>query len=203
MEKPAANQYPIHDLLRRRWSPWAFADRPVARGELRAIFEAARWAASCFNEQPWRFLVATREEPEEHARLASCLVEGNRAWAERAPVLILSVAKLRFERNDKENRHAVHDVGLAVANLVLQALDLGLWCHQMAGFHRDQAREVFAIPEGYEPVAMIALGYPGSPDDLPDKLRERQERPRSRQALAELVFTGRWGATAPWLGNGG
>src|SRR6266702_6198279 len=126
MEKLAETQYPIHDLLRRRWSPRAFSDRRVEPDKLRSLWEAARWAASSFNEQPWSFIVATRQKQEEHARLLSCLVEKNQQWARLAPVLMVSVAKLKFEKTGKPNRHAFHDVGLAMGNLLVEATALGL-----------------------------------------------------------------------------
>ena len=203
MEKPADTRYPIHDLLRRRWSPRAFSDRTVEPEKLQSLLEAARWAPSCFNEQPWSFIIATKENPAEHARLASCLVESNLRWAPQAPVLMLSVAKRYFERNGKENRHAFHDVGLAVENLVIQAVALGLAVHQMAGFHVEKARTLFSIPEGYEPVAMIALGYLGDPEALPEDLRQRELAPRSRKPLETFVFFGRWGQTSPLIINSG
>ena len=196
MEKPAQTGFPIHDLLRRRWSPRAFSDRPVEPQKLRSLLEAARRAPSSYNEQPWAYLVATREDPEEHARMLSVLVEGNMAWAQRAPVLMLSLARLHFERNGKPNRHAFHDVGLATAQLVTQATALGLVVHQMAGFHAEKARELFGIPEDWEPVAAIALGYPGEPESLPESLRQREFAPRTRKPLEQFIFTGRWGQTS-------
>ena len=161
MEKPADTQHPIHDLFKRRWSPRAFSDQPVEADTLRMLFEAARWAPSSNNEQPWRFVVANKDHQVEWNRLLACLVESNRAWAFRAPVLILSVASLNFEDDSKPNRHAFHDTGMAVENLVLQATALGLAAHQMAGFDVERARADLKIPPGYEPVAMIAVGYPG------------------------------------------
>jgi len=199
MEKPAETDTPIHDLLRRRWSPRAFADRPVGADKLRSLIEAARWAPSSFNEQPWAYLVAARDNPEEFARLLSVLIEGNIAWAQRAPVLMLSIAKLNFERNGRPNRHAYHDVGLASASLIMQATALGLVAHQMAGFDAGKARELFAIPEGWEPVAAIALGYPGEPESLPERLRSRELEPRTRKPLEEFVFTGRWGQRSEFV----
>ena len=193
MEKLAPTDFPIHDLLRRRWSPRTFADRPVEPEKLRSLLEAARWAPSSFNEQPWAYLVATRNDPEEYARLLSVLVEGNIAWAQRAPVLMLSLAKLNFERTGKPNRHAFHDVGLASANLVIQATALGLAVHQMAGFHAEKARELYGIPAGWEAVAAIALGYPGEADSLPEPIRQRELARRARKPLEQFVFTGRWG----------
>lgn len=197
MEKPATTQYPIHDLLKRRWSPRAFSDRPVEADALRSLLEAARWAPSSYNEQPWSFLAAAKQEPAEYARLLSCLVEGNIQWAQHAPVLMISVARLAFEENGKPNRHAFHDVGQAVGDLTVQATALGLVVHQMAGFHPDKVRELYGVPEQFEPVAGIALGYPGDPRSLPEKLREREAAPRERKPLTEFVFTGRWGKTSP------
>ena len=197
MEKPAETQYPIHDLLKRRWSPRAFSDRLVEPATMRSLLEAARWAPSSSNEQPWSFIVATKQDPAEYARLLSCLVEGNIQWAQHAPVLMVSVARLSFEENGKPNRHAFYDVGQAVANLIVQATALGLVVHQMAGFHPDKVRELFGVPEQYEPVAAIALGYPGDPQSLPERLRNRELAPRERKPLTEFVFSGRWGQTSP------
>lgn len=196
MKKPAPVGPRVHELLRERWSPRAFADRGVDPEDLRALLEAAQWAPSCFNEQPWAFVVARREDGEEFERLLGCLVPGNQAWARSAAVLMLSVAKLRFERNGKPNRHAGHDVGLAVAQLTAQATALGLGVHQMAGFDADAARSTYSIPEGWEPMAAIAVGHPGDPDALPDGLRERELGPRSRKPLSDFVFAGEWGKSA-------
>jgi len=197
MQKLAETRYPIHELLRERWSPRAFADRMVEPEKLRSLLEAARWAPSSFNEQPWSFIVATKEHPGEYERLLSCLVEGNIRWAQHAPVLMLSVARLAFERNQKPNRHAFHDVGLAVENLVIQGMALGLFVHQMAGFHADRARDVYGIPEGHEPVAAMAIGYLDDPGRLPDDLREREVAPRFRKPLESFVFSGQWGQLSP------
>jgi len=197
MEKPADTQYPIHDLLRRRWSPRAFSDRRVEPDTLRSLLEAARWAPSSFNEQPWSFILATKDDPAEFGRLLSCLVDGNIQWAQHAPVLMVSVARLSFEDDGKPNRHAFHDVGLAVANLIVQATALGLVVHQMAGIFPDKIRELYGIPEGYEAVAGIALGYPGDPQSLPEGLRKRELAPRERKPMTEFVFSGRWGQTSP------
>ena len=197
MEKSAETQYPIHDLLRRRWSPRAFSDRRVDPAIMRSLLEAARWAPSSYNEQPWSFIVATKDDPVEFGRLLSCLVEGNIQWAQHAPVLMVSVARLSFEDDGKPNRHAFHDVGLAVANLIVQATALGLVVHQMAGILPDKIRKLYGIPEGYEAVAGIALGYPGDPQSLPEGLRKRELAPRERKPMTEFVFSGRWGQTSP------
>jgi nitroreductase len=191
MKKPADTQYPIHDLLRQRWSPRAFDDQSVEPEKLRSLFEAARWAPSSNNGQPWRFLVAMKENKAEYDRLFNCLAEGNQTWAHRAPVLLLSVAKLAFE-DGSANRHALHDMGMAAENLVIQATAFGLVAHQMAGFRIDQARADCQIPDGYEPVAMTAVGYPGDPVLLSDRLRAREVQPRVRKPVTEFVYSAIW-----------
>ncbi len=196
-EKKASTDYPIHELLAERWSPYGFEDRPVAQADLRSLFEATRWAASSYNEQPWSYLVATREDPVEFARLLSCLVEGNEAWAKSAPVLALGVVSLRFSRNNKENRAAVHDLGLAAGNLLVEATARGLCVHQMIGILPDKAREVYQIPEHSEAWTAIAIGYKGDPAKLPDALKERDLAPRQRKPLSQFVFTGKWGDPSP------
>jgi nitroreductase len=197
MEKPADTRYPIHDVLRRRWSPRAFDERLIEADTLRSLFEAARWAPSSSNEQPWRFMVASRDHEFEWNGLLSCLVEANRKWACRAPVLILSIASLNFQDDATPNRHALHDTGMAVENLVLQATALGLVAHQMAGFDVEKARLDFKIPSGYEPVAMIAVGYPGDPNVLSDRLKQRELAPRERNPISTFVFSGEWGRPSP------
>jgi nitroreductase len=193
MDKLAVTTFPIHDLIRRRWSPRAFADRPVESGKLGSLLEAARWAASSYNEQPWAFIVATREQTTDHTRLLECLVEFNRGWADAAPVLLLAVAHLQFAKNGQSNTHGVHDVGQALANLALQAVADGLVVHQMAGILPDKARSTFAIPDGWQAVTGAAIGYPGSVDSLPHGLRDRELAARQRKPLDEFVFAGQWG----------
>jgi nitroreductase len=161
------------------------------------LFEAARWAASSFNEQPWSFIVTTKEKPEQHAALVGCLTEKNQQWAQRAPVLMVSVAKLNFEKNGKPNRHAFHDVGMAVANMIVQATAVGLYVHQMAGFSVERVREIYGVPEGFEPVAAIAVGYPDDPDVLPVTFREQEVGPRQRKPIDRFVFEAKWGETSP------
>lgn len=192
VDKVVETQYPIEAVIQNRWSPLAFSDRPVEPEKLRSVLEAARWAASSYNEQPWNFIVATKDNPAEFDRLLSCLAEGNQEWAQSAPVLMIAVAKLNFEKNGTQNRHAFHDVGAAEANLAIQATALGLYVHQMAGFDVEKARELYGIPQGYEPVDAVALGYLGDPQSLPDKLQQRLSAPRSRKPLESFVFTGRW-----------
>lgn len=194
MPKPAPTDCEIHPLIRDRWSPRAFSPASVSEADLRALLEAARWAPSCFNEQPWRFLVARREDEAGFARLLSCLVEANQVWAKHAGALMITVASTTFAHNGRPNRHAWHDVGLAAAQLSAQATALGLAVHQMAGFLPDQARERCGIPEGFEAVTALAIGHPGDPAGLPDELRERELAPRARRPQAEFAFTATWGA---------
>ncbi len=185
-------QPPVRDLVARRRSPRIFADRPVPEAALHSVLEAARWAPSSFNEQPWRLIVATRDNADDYQRLLACLVPGNQGWAKSAPVLMITVAAMAFERNGKANRHAYHDVGLASAQLALQATDLGLSVHFMAGFDADAVRATFAVPEGFEPVAAIALGYAEDPDALTDEQRAAEYGPRERKPLAAVVIGPRW-----------
>jgi nitroreductase len=199
MEKLAPTDYPIEEILRRRWSPRAFSDRNVEAEKLLSLFEAARWAPSSFNEQPWSFIFATKEAPAEHAQLLNCLTERNQQWATLAPVLMVSVAKLNFEKTGKPNRHAFHDVGLAVGNLLVEATALGLFVHQMAGFSVDKVREAYHVPEGFEPVAAIAIGYPAEPEILPETFREMETGPRKRKPIRSFVFEGKWKDISPLM----
>jgi nitroreductase len=196
VKKPAETSVPIHDLIRHRWSPRAFDARPVEAEKLRALFEAARWAPSSYNAQPWYFIVGTKDDPEAYDRVLDSFVEFNQGWAKHAPVVALSVAKLTFD-DGKPNRHALHDVGQAAANLNIQAEALGLSVHQMAGIDPEKARKLFHIPAGYEAVAGIALGYAGDPASLPDELRKRELAPRERKPLDSFVFANEWGKSSP------
>lgn len=193
----SATQYPIEEVLRQRWSPIAFSDQAVEPEKLRSVLEAARWAASSYNEQPWSYIVATQDNPDEFSRLLACLAEGNQVWAKNAPVLMLSVAKLTFTFNGVENRHAFHDVGSASANLAIEATAQGLFIHQMAGFDVPKAKETYGIPDGYDPVAAIALGYLGDPQTLSESMQQRQSAPRTRKPLDQFVFAGHWSQTSP------
>jgi len=197
MEKLAPTDYPILELLKRRWSPRAFSDQMIEPEKLLSLFEAARWAPSSFNEQPWSFVLATKQKPEEYARLLDCLVEKNQQWARRAPVLMVSVAKLKFDRTGKPNRHAFYDVGLAVGNLLVQATALDLFVHQMAGFSPEKVTEIYGIPDEFAPVAAIALGYAADVQDLPEPFRESEVGPRSRKPIRSFVFEGQWGQSSP------
>jgi nitroreductase len=196
-EKKALTNYPIHEFLAERWSPYAFQERPVAKADLCSLFEAARWAASSYNEQPWNYIIATKENPDHFQQLLSCLVEGNQVWAKKAPVLALGITSLRFTRNNQDNRAAIHDLGLASANLVLEATARGICVHQMIGILPDKARDIFNIPDGYEAWTAMAIGYQGDPMTLPEALKERDLMPRQRKPLEQFVFSGKWGNPSP------
>jgi len=195
--KNAAADHPILKLLAERWSPYGFEDRPVSEADLCSLFEAARWAASSYNEQPWNYLVATREDSREFERLLSCLVEANQAWAKAAPVLVLGVVSLQFAKNKQDNRAAVHDLGLAAGNLSVEATARGLSVHQMIGILPDKAREVYQIPEHFKAWTAMAIGYKADPAKLPETLKERDSAPRQRRPLGKFVFTGQWGQPSP------
>ena len=185
---------PILPVLTQRRSPRAYAaDRSVSPEALRQVFAAASSAASCFGEQPWRYLVGSRaSSPAAYEKILGSLAEFNQAWARNAPVLAVSIAKLTFSHDDNPNAWARHDVGQATATLAIQATELGLQIHQMAGFTADKVREAFGVPAGYEPVAVFTLGYPGDPASLPDGLRDKETAPRVRKLLAEFLFEGGW-----------
>jgi len=183
----AATDFPIHDFLAERWSADAFDGRTVTRADLLSLFEAARWAASSYNEQPWSYIVATKDEPEEFAKMLSCLSESNQAWAKSASVLVLAIVNTKLARNGKENRAAVHDLGLASANLVFEATSRGLVVHQMAGILPEKAKSLYNVPDDCEVWTALAIGYPGT------ELHPTEEKPRRRKKLQDFVFSGNWG----------
>jgi nitroreductase len=188
-------EYPIHPLIADRRSIRAFASMSVEPETLASLMESARWAPSSMNEQPWSFIVATKTNKSDFDRLLGCLIEFNVQWAQHASVLLLSVAKLTFESGEP-NRHAFHDVGHAIANLTFHAMVSGLVVHQIAGFDVEKARREFSIPQGYEPVAAAAIGYPGNSAELSEKLRKKDASPRMRKPLTSFVFEGSWGHPA-------
>jgi nitroreductase len=199
MQKSAITDHPVHDFIQKRWSPRAFSDKRVPPEVLRSLFEAARLAASSYNDQPWSYLVATKDEPENHSKMLSVLMDMNAAWAKQAPVLAISVARRNLRHSGTPNPVALHDVGAANAQLTMEATSRGLVVHQMAGFHHDKARQAFGIPEGWDPVSAMAIGYPGDPEALPEKLRESELAPRTRKPLSEFVMSGHWGHTASFV----
>jgi nitroreductase len=194
--KHAKPDHPIHELVANRWSPYVFDDRAIADSELRSLFEAARWAPSSYNEQPWHFIVATKDDGEEYDKLLSCLVDPNQAWASHAPVLALGLVSTRFRRNDAPNAVAKHDLGLAAATLTFEATARGVSVHQMSGILPDKAKEVYGIPDGFVAVTALAIGYAGDPNNAPEELGDRDRNQRTRRPLDEFVFSGSWGKAA-------
>ncbi|MCB9871580.1 MAG: nitroreductase family protein [Ectothiorhodospiraceae bacterium] len=194
LAKPAVTRQPIIDVIRNRWSPRAFSERPVPPDVMVSLLEAARWAASCNNSQPWRFLVASRDDADGHARLLAGLNEGNQRWAARAPVLMV-VCAFQDLPSGRKSAHHWYDCGQAVAQLIAQATSHGLVAHQMAGIQREVLIESCAVPADHDVVCAIALGYPGEVSELPEDLAERERAERVRQPLATMVFTSRFGET--------
>jgi nitroreductase len=193
MIKIADTEYDVHHLVSSRWSPLAFLDKPVKADELRALFEAARWSPSCYNDQPWNFIYALRKDNSSFERLLETLVPQNQEWARQAPVLVISVARKAFRHNGQPNSHSWHDIGLATALLALQATAQGLCVHIMAGFDKEKARATLGIPESFEPVSAIAIGYSADPAVLPERLQARENAPRTRLLQDSFVFHGSWG----------
>ena len=197
--KTAVTDHPVHALISERYSPYAWKDESVDAETLRSLFEAARWSASSYNEQPWRFLVARREETEAFAKLLSGLVEANQAWARNAPVLALGITISTFSRNGKPNDAHQHDLGLAAATLTFEATARGLAVHQMIGIDPGKIRDLYALPDEAVPLTALAIGHAGEAATLPDGLREREEAPRARKPLGEIVFSERWEQSASFL----
>lgn len=195
MEKPADANHPILDVIKRRWSPRAFSNRPIEEQKLRTILESFRWSESSYNEQPWALILAKRVDEDAFAKALNCLVEANQAWAKDAPLLILTAVRENFSRNDKPNRVAEHDLGLAMSKLALQATAMGLFVHQMAGIDQDKVRETYGIPEGWHAVTGCAMGYAGDIGQLPENLRGPEQAERTRKPLTEFVFGNGWGET--------
>ena len=196
MDRRATTSVPIHDLVAQRWSPVGFDRSTLGDEDLAALFEAARWAPSSYNEQPWRFLVARREDADAFTDMLGCLVDVNRAWARDASALILTAALTVFDRNGKPNGKALHDLGLAVGNMSAEATARGLALHQMGGIVPERARALYGIPDDVEVVTAVAVGRAADPANLSDDLRSRDRAARVRRPLAELVFAGAWGSSA-------
>ena len=195
LEKNAVTSVPIHDLLKRRWSPRAFdANRPVSRAQLAALLEAARWSPSCNGVEPWRYLILDRtQDPEGFEKAYECLSDSNKLWVKNVPLLMLAVASSDPLPPDRPNRWTQHDVGMASMSIVLQAVALGLAAHQMAGYNVEKARAAFSIPTEFTPMAMIAVGYQAEPDVLDEATKKKELIVRARKPLGERFFEGGWG----------
>lgn len=194
MQKPAITQQPIHELIANRWSGRAYdASQGVSQEQVISLLEAARWAPSCFGDQPWRYVVCNKADNLQAWQAAfDCLVSGNQSWAVNAPVLLLICADTLFGHNDKPNKWAPYDTGAATENLCLQATALGLMAHQMGGFDADKARATFNVPERYQILAMVTVGYQAAVESLSGEIKERETAARSRKPLNELFFNGQW-----------
>ena len=194
MQKSAITQTPIHEIIANRWSPRAYdANKSVSHDQIIALLEAARWAPSCFGDQPWRFIVFNKsQDVASWEKAFDCIVPNNQTWVKNAPVLILICADTLFGHNQTPNRWGQYDTGAAVENLCLQATSMELVTHQMGGFNSDKTREEFAIPAQYTPMAMLAVGYEGDANKLPSELKIRELAERKRKPLGELFFKGTW-----------
>lgn len=190
MKNPS--QYPINELFSKRWSPYVYdSEREVSREDLQGIFEAARWAMSAFNAQPWRYIVGVRGRTQETwNRVFESLLEGNRGWTEGVPVLALGLAERKFEYNGKANKTALHDLGAASATLSYEAASRGLAVHQMSGIDPDRARELFDLPDSVEPFTALAIGYPGDPEKGNQEFAGRDSRARERKTIDEFIIRG-------------
>lgn len=185
--KTAETNYPILDLIAKRWSPRAFSNQDITDETLNTILEAASWSFSANNEQPWRYIVAKRGT-ETFQKISELFTSGNKTWAPNAAALMISIIKTTFERDNSVNKAAMHDVGAANAHLALEARAHNVFTHFIGGFDKNKTKEVFNLPEGFEPIACIALGYLGSPEQLNETLKPREEQPRERRPLSEFVL---------------
>jgi nitroreductase len=185
-----------------RWSPYRFNDQIVEDDKILTCLEAARWAASSYNDQPWSWIIARRQDAAAFSTMIGCLLEANQVWANHAGVLMISVMRNTFGYNQKPNRVALHDLGAAATHMALQATTLGLQIHQMAGLNLSQSRQTYGIPDGHEPQTAIAIGYPDltAPQGAEAiELQNRQSGPRMRRPLHELVFQNKWGQSTSWV----
>lgn len=196
--KEAKTSVPILEAIANRWSPRAFADKAVPKEVLRQVFEAARWAPSSFNDQPWRYIIGIKGEGTGHEKALAGLNEWNQKWAHTAPVLGFSISKTIADKTGKPNRYYLHDVGASTTLLAVQAAALGLQIHQMGGIDAEVVREQFNVPEGYEVVAGFALGYPGALERIDEYYHKSEQAERTRKPLAELVFTAEGGFGQSW-----
>lgn len=190
--KEAKTTYSIHQNLKKRWSPRAFADKPIEREKLQGLFEAARWSPSAFNEQPWQFMVGQNND-ETYNKIYECLVEFNQMWTKFAPVLLISIGKKFMDHNGKDNTVFRYDVGQSVAHFSFQAMAENLYVHQMSGFDPKKAAELFNIPEGYEALTAFAVGYLGDPSILDPQMQKSELADRERKTMNDFVFENTFG----------
>ena len=201
MNKPAPTVLKILNIIKNRWSPRAFSTKPIEPEKLERIFEAARWSASCFNEQPWRFLVGIKDKDETWEKIFDSLAEGNQIWCKSVPVLSLLIAKKTFSHNNRPNNWANYDLGQAAAYISIQALAEELFVHQMAGFDPEKVRKDFSIPNDFDIKAALAIGYYGDENSLPENVQKSELGARSRKELSTIVFSKEWGKTAEFISS--
>jgi nitroreductase len=199
--KKAITRFPIHTLLKKRWSPRAFNGEPVETDKLQRIFEAARWAPSASNEQPWAFIVGMHGD-ETYQEIFSTLVEFNQLWVKTAPVLAVSVGRTISLKNGMPAEWFKYDVGQAVAHLTFQATYEGLYVHQMAGFDRNKAHQLLEVPDKYEVITAFTIGYPGDYKVLHKNLQAMEIARRERLHTDDFVFSGSFGNAVDWLKRG-
>jgi nitroreductase len=193
LDKPAQTATHVTPLIRERWSPRAFQTKPVSKTDLTAVLEAARWAASCNNGQPWRFIVATSDDAAAHAAALAGFNARNQRWTKTAPVLVFVCARKTFEANGNPNPHSWYDTGAAVAQFTLEAQARGLRVHQAAGIEREVVRKTYGVPDDVDIIVGFALGYQGDPDSLPEELPGREREARARKPLGEIAYAGHFG----------
>jgi len=187
--KRAITQFPVIEEIKKRWSPRAFdTSKSLTRDNIHTLLEAASWAPSAMNEQPWRYVVALKEETQKFNAVVDCLFEGNTIWAKHASALVVSFARLNYSATGKTNSAALHDVGMANQNMLLQAASMGIYTHVMGGFDKEKTKHIFKTEPDMQPVVIIALGFLGNPDDLPEPLKVREIAARSRKSIAEIVL---------------
>jgi nitroreductase len=192
----------VHEIIKNRFSTRAFSNKEIDDEKILALFEAARWSPSSLNEQPWRFIAGLKDKNGTFNMISGLLHPNNRVWAVNAPLLILTIAKLNIKSSHLINKHALHDLGLAIANLTFQASAMHLYVHQMGGFDQDEAKAVFSIPENFDPVTILAVGYKGDPDLLPENLKLRELSKRKRKDLSEIVFSEKFGLPSDLIKTG-
>jgi nitroreductase len=183
----------INNLIKQRSSPRAFDKKGIENEKILSLFEAAHWAPSSMNEQPRRFIIALKEDSDNFTKMVDVLNEQNKVWAKTAPLLVLTNALLNYNLNEKPNRFSYYDVGQAIAYLTFQATAMNLYVHQMGGFNVEKARELFQIPRDYAPISVLAIGYKGNPDVLPENLRIRENTERKRKPLESIVYYSKFG----------
>ena len=192
MIKKANTKHKVIELIKNRWSPRSFSNKAIDQESIKSLFEAASWAASAFNEQPWRFIYAMKDNNTIYNKILATLIEWNQNWAKAAPLLILTIAKLNFSHNNEPNRTTFYELGQAIGQLGLQASSMDLFVHQMSGFDHKKAEKDFNIPTGYTAISVLAVGYLGKAEDLSEDLKKMELTPRTRNELNSFVFEGEY-----------